>query len=276
MLASPKTFASRSWPDPLDRGLVGEWRFDRATGLLLPDYSGYAINGIIDGAIWEGTSKGTGLRLDGTNDAVDLGYVARFDRVPLTIETYSIPRGWGIAGDGYRNSIFNHQAESPNPNAGWAISYGGSYGTEGEKEYCGASIRTGSWRDLEYGPLSLDQAYHITLTIPSGSSVTYRLYVDAVERDTIASSGSYVPTGGDVNQWFGRWANGASRWGNCDLLLGRIYNRILSAAEVAERNEIVLGRRMEVGAPHLWRVLWGVKVPAPPAGNPWYVYAQMQ
>ena len=44
--------------NPLDRGLVGKWRFNPASGLVLPDYSGYGNRGTVTGATWVTTERG--------------------------------------------------------------------------------------------------------------------------------------------------------------------------------------------------------------------------
>lgn len=60
--------------DPLDRGLVGEWRFDPATGLTLPDYSGRGNHGDNTGADWINTERGPALHFVTANsDYVDTG-----------------------------------------------------------------------------------------------------------------------------------------------------------------------------------------------------------
>ena len=77
--AYPGVFSLRSSPAPLtpgirDRGLVGYWKLDEASGAL-SDSSGYGNNGTQSGGVAYGaTGKvGNALSFDGVNDYVDIG-----------------------------------------------------------------------------------------------------------------------------------------------------------------------------------------------------------
>ncbi|MHC4338511.1 MAG: LamG-like jellyroll fold domain-containing protein, partial [Planctomycetota bacterium] len=65
----------KSRHDPLDRGLIGEWRFDHDAGNVLPDFSGYKNHGTIVPRIVAGTNytsfspTAVGLALEVTAEA---------------------------------------------------------------------------------------------------------------------------------------------------------------------------------------------------------------
>ena len=258
MLASPRTFASRPWPDPLDRGLVGEWRFDQDTGLLLPDYSGSTNHGsLINTPTWVASEVGPAVSfLKASSQYVNIPYSSVFSRViannRLTVEALCLVTSltadqravscWELG-----TSIFILWMDTDDGADGWAFAVRAAAGTQIAGGTVASAIQ--------------DQWQHV---IGTWDGVSARIYVDGILRDTSApAAGSF-----DEN-WSGDLAIGRIETGQYydgSVALTRVLSRVLSAAEVQKRSEIVRQRRMQIGAPHLWRVLWGGAVAAPPAG----------
>lgn len=71
-LISPSPAQGRA--DPLDRGLIGDWRFDPPSGAQLTDFSGFGHPGtLIADTSWATGRWGPALDFDGTGDYVDVG-----------------------------------------------------------------------------------------------------------------------------------------------------------------------------------------------------------
>lgn len=260
MLANPKAFASRPWPDPLDRGLVGEWRFDRDTGLFLPDYSGNDHNGTAqNNPPWIVTPYGMAMDFQNASshhvEASSVSWPSTGG--PVTVELFTrvddlthAGGGFGM-GDSYPGDTNRFQANITWSDGNLYWDYGSFVGNGR------ISTSLSGYQDIWV---------HIIL-VSQGNGGSYKaIYLDGVLKaeDTGASDGpdialSTLRIGRADSSMFSAYYEGP-------MALFRIYDRLLSAAEIAKRYEIVMRRRMEVGAPHLWRVLWGGGVAAPPAG----------
>lgn len=57
---------------PLDRGLMGYWKFDEGSGTTAADSSGHGYDGTINGATWTGGHSGGALDFDGVDDYVEM------------------------------------------------------------------------------------------------------------------------------------------------------------------------------------------------------------
>jgi type II secretory pathway pseudopilin PulG len=74
--AFPGVYSTRTSANPLtpglrDKGLVGYWSFDEASGTIAYDRSGYNNNGtLINGPVWTTGKVGSALSFDGVNDYV--------------------------------------------------------------------------------------------------------------------------------------------------------------------------------------------------------------
>jgi type II secretory pathway pseudopilin PulG len=72
-LYSTRTSANPLTPGLRDKGLVGYWSFDEASGTIAYDRSGYNNNGtLINGPVWTTGKVGGALSFDGVNDYVVL------------------------------------------------------------------------------------------------------------------------------------------------------------------------------------------------------------
>lgn len=219
--------------DPLDRGLLGEWRFDKPSGLILPDHLGRHALGTIDadgaaGSSWKGSKYGLELVL-GANDYVEITSGPSL-AAPYTIETFS--RHVDSADSKFVVSLAAGFWES---NPGFSTNLANS----------NKPIIYLNGENYRYGSTNLgDNEYHHVVFIVTGTEIAdindAQIFVDAVEESytTQAVEAPISPSG-------------TIRFGNGDfngaIALVRIYDRILTANEVRARYQIVRRRMQEFG-----------------------------
>ena len=249
--------------DPIDRGLVGDWRMDRNTGLFCPDYSGYASHGVILGATWGSTDRGLALDCDGVDDYVTVPRGPHFDTDDITIEVLVRPNGVGTSS--------YVACQNDNANAA-SQSWGITQETTDWRFYTAEAGGPLGWDwDVISGTVAAGVWAHLVLTV---RGVRCDGWVDAVQ---VAGGGDLaaVRTKSTSDLTIGT-RTGATTWDfSGAIALVRFYNHALSADEILRRYKICLARGS--GAPSVWMPQWSIPFVAggpPPAGNPWYSYAQ--
>jgi hypothetical protein len=207
-------------PSTLGMGLVGRWKLDENNGNATADTTGNN-NGTINGAAWVNTPypgakypNPAALRFDGDNDFVQLG------------DASGLPRNNGAQ----TVAFWLNYSGVPGENAAVAVSLADGGGDTrlklGFKEQRLAAFKGGS------NPVLVDTAppaagWHHFAYSYDGS--TNRLYIDGTMR---AMSGTGPDNGPVNNARLGANFNGSEPFGGMVDEV-RIYNRALSAAEVA-------------------------------------------
>ncbi len=228
--------------DPLDRGLVGEWRFDPATGLRLTDYSGYGSHGVVNGPTWVSGEYGPGL--DFERDAshyVDLGSSGSVSNLGAPASFEAFLDFESIAAD--EACIFENGAR------------GGT--ATGIEWFTHASDRVYVWNGnafVFWDNIVGVGLYHLIVTV--GATTAY-LYVNGVQQASKAFTFG-APAGATAQ--IGRW-NVAEHYDGIMYLL-RAYNRVLSPGEPLARYQIV--RRRVQGLGGVWMMPWGKAAGAMP------------
>lgn len=141
--------------------LVGDWRFDEATGTSAADSSGRSLNGTLqNGATWAGGRYRAGLRFDGVNDYVQVGaQPALVMTNAMSIGAWIYPTGTGASGLGI---IVNKEGE-----------YEIGRFSDGTIRWALANSAPG-WTFINTGFVApLNQWTHITLTYNNGEVKTY-------------------------------------------------------------------------------------------------------
>lgn len=211
--------------DPLDRGLVGDWR-DPVTGLELPDYSGYGLHGEITGADWIASRFGPVLSFNGSSDHVDCGTNDVLDGLSdaITIEAL-VQLGAAttahIACKEY-DIFFRAAGASPQLQLGLDIS-----GVKYAKSVNDALV-VSTW-------------HHVAGTYRSGDSVI-QLWIDGSEpsySQQDSTGGGTIATNTDPIL-IARRKDGYYFGG--DIGYVRMYNRALSAAEIQASYQRCLAR----------------------------------
>ena len=204
-----------------DTSVVSFWNFENGYGTTAYDASGNDNHGDIYGAIWttDYSSGSYALSFNGSSDYIDCGNdlslnLTKNFTIEVWIKPNSLSETGGIVGklSGTSNKQYALNTD------GDSIQFQYEY-TSNNYYIIGGALTTGTWQ-------------HIAVTIDSSLNIT--LYLDG---DTIASEiapAETYPTTEPVI--IGKWAGTYNRCffdGIIDDVI--IYNRVLTAEEIAER-----------------------------------------
>lgn len=246
-------------PDPLDRGLVGEWRFERDTGSLLPDYSGNVGHGSFIGApVWTPTTVGMTLDFDGANDGIGIedwptAKLACAEN-RCTVEFYAALDDTSQTEKYILNADSSLQYNCINIIFGYETRKYETFWKNGDARTDGPTLDIG------------DTSFHHIIVSWDGINLVW--CCDGLH------FASYTPSLDLSDQVLDRVYMGCSTSTphnplNCKIALFRLYSRPLSEAEAAKRYAIVKTRHSGLHVSRYWDVLWGIGEAAPPpAGQP--------
>lgn len=225
--------------DPLDRGLVGEWRFDKNTGLMLPDYSGYGNHGTIqNSAGW--TTTQSGIMLDMPNVAGGSEHV-------LLGATYNYTDNFSVETFAIANAFSSWTGIFTNLNDGTNIGWGLVIGDAILSFICnGGGGGSDAFADVDANP-PVGTPFHLVGVRRNGTSY---VYLNGVLQ---ADTGDEAPATTSTDTVIGRWRH-ENDGGYCNAAVGlcRIYDRVLTSNEVAARYQIVKARAS--GVAHNWLI----------------------
>lgn len=244
-------------PDPLLRGLVAEWRFDRNTGLLLPDYSHFHHRGILVGPTWTAGDYGTALNFDGDSWVTIPGTVSGTLNFGYP-DTYSVEifaRPTTISGGSYYVAISKGDYK-------WTLQIDGSTGwqfahfTGSRWEWVEASADLNTWTHL----IGTSQGAAMTM-LKNGQLLDDTIdtwnQAASIDHTRLVEIGSY-PEDHAASQFVGQIA-----------LVRLYYDRIIQPADAAQLFQRTKARATGLYPTHLWQVLWGIAGP-PPGGQAKY------
>lgn len=239
--------------DPLDRGLVADWRLDRDTGLLLPDYSGYSNSGAISGAVWTSANCGPAL-LFSTGDVVTIGGSTVYVQSgkPFSVEVLcrldAFTDTWP--------AVFVLRTDTTYPFE-MGFSDNGGY-----LDVFFGSRDTFSRLRCDLAETVLGTLFHFIITYNGqgdGTDANYALYANCTKRSL--TSGGTLGAKSQASR-LSSTTNG-ERFVGIQALL-RVYNRKLADAEATKRYEIVTARASGLHVSRYWDLLWGIGEAAPP------------
>jgi concanavalin A-like lectin/glucanase superfamily protein len=195
-------------------GLVAAYGFNEGSGTLTNDVTGNGHTGTLSGATWAlGRFEGA-LSFDGVDDWVTVTDAATLDLTTgMTLEAWLHP----TALSGWRSAIMKETT------TGLAYAL---YASDGAVP-TGSMSRAGvDYHAQGTAALALNTWTHVAVTY---DGATLRLFVNAVERGTLAVSGSLAGSTGPLR------IGGNAVWdehfsGRIDEV--RIYNRPLTATEI--------------------------------------------
>ena len=212
------------------QGLLGYWKFDEGSGTVAIDSSGNGNNGTINGnPVWGTGSPVNGssyLDMDGVNDYVDINHY-------LSLPQYTAAMWFRIdSSTGNRDlfSAFNSSeghglllefrgSDSPIDRIRYIHRYPlGTAGQTNESYYTTTTYGDGQW-------------HHLAAVRPSGS--TRLLYVDGNQVASTSSLGAFDQPGKVLVGMMRPGSTGDYRYWNGGIDDVRVYNRALSAAEIA-------------------------------------------
>jgi len=199
---------------PSNTGLVGYWSFDDGAGTSATDFSGKNNAGILlGGPTWVDGKRGKALSFDGSDDEVGMNPLSISGDVSVTAWIYLRSYGGGSRGRIAINQIAG----------GGFLFYVDNFNTSNG---ISAAINGGT-QQIVGNVIGLDRWYHVVFTHNGANTV---FYVNGVQ---VAAPANAVTMGLSTNAlYIGGQTGDTLR--QFDGLIDdvRIYNRVLSAAEV--------------------------------------------
>ena len=207
----------RTHPDY--EGCIGHWILNENGGPTAYDSSGYGNHGTLtNGPTWNVGQFGTALSIDGVNDYVNGGSAFNFTSesfsifhwLKLNVLTTNPVLLWKG-----NDSVSGYYAQAINTNGG-RLAFITSQSAAGQVSDAYNLAMVGDWHHYGY--------------VRNGASI--RIYFDGIDRTT--NAGTHINPASSANNFiFGAYNNGASNWTNAFVDDVRVYNRALSAAEIA-------------------------------------------
>ena len=215
-------------------GPLAHWKLDDGTGPTALDSESSHDGTLTNGPAWVAGQLGDALDFDGADDYVDLTSDAELDDVFVggaTVMAWIEPAGWG--GNGY-GRIFDKSSSPSATGDGWAIRLNTDNG--GLNFGQGFSGGRGWWRFAE-GAINLGTWQHVAVAYDANSTANDPIvYLNgspiAVTR--VDSPSGSVRSDAAINLRLGAHATGTNQTFDGKIDDARIYDRLLSAAEVAE------------------------------------------
>ncbi len=208
---------------PNNFGLVGYWSMEDGKGATVTDFSGRRNTGTMTNmdpsTDWVTGKVGKALDFDGTNDRVVIGGPSTIYGLTTDLSVFA----WVKTTD----TVWEAFGNGAGDNGGWGVSSYSSVGAAGRL----STHIAGSWR-FSSSAVNDGAWHHVGYTLSSSSGGTLQFYVDGVANGSaVTSSGAHSGGGGTSI------TIGDNQYGSFPLSGqvddARIYNRVLSAAEVA-------------------------------------------
>jgi len=213
-------------------GLVGCWKLDETSGLTAADSSGYSNNGTLTnmaGNEWTNGVVNGALGLDGSNDYVNCGNGASLNITEAI--TLSAWVNTDDSADGQHHSYVTKGDHAYSIQQGW-------------NNYIEFFIYDSGWYAANFlVDSSFNGVWHHLAGTYDGSQV--KIYLDGVLRNTANHVGSIASTAYNVN--IGRCSEVTDRLYDGRIDDVRIYNRALSANEIAEMANVLRYRGFAEG-----------------------------
>ena len=197
-------------------GLVGHWKLDETTGTTASDSSGNGNDGTVNGTDFDTDSvagvSGTALSFDGSSDYVETTYNTDYASGGFTLSA------WAKTSSSAIMRIFS-KWQAPGTNQKWLLFNNGQI-EFGITNSSGGITSTNTYNDGQW---------HLFTAVADGTDMY--LYVDGVQTDTDTHDNTF-----DTNAlaWRIGARNDGAEYFNGEIDDARIYNRALSATEVAD------------------------------------------
>ncbi|MCD6229962.1 MAG: DUF2341 domain-containing protein, partial [Candidatus Diapherotrites archaeon] len=201
-------------------GLVGSWHFSEGSGTKAADSSGNGNDGTLtNGPVWSTGKFGGGLEFDGADDYIVAGNDGSLDAAgEITVEAW-------VKFEDLTNSYY--VVVDKRGGAGVYEFYWEKASTNLRFSLGGVAISS-----TEFTP-ELGQWYHIVALGVVGQSGKGKMYVNGADVTLDAGGVPSPVTGGNFT--IGAYGGGAGEFFNGTIDEVKIYNRVLSQAEIQER-----------------------------------------
>jgi len=223
--SSEKSARDAIFSNGVEDSKVVHYTLSEGSGNTLTDSSGHGNTASVDGAAWTTrimTNTYNALQFDGTNDYVNCGNGSSLDIVgPMTVIAWVYPNSSqntsepGVIGKGFDSYLMTWYVNNYNS---YFYVNSGSYPTN-------YAIPTAAWTQVTtvFDPYNGD------------TNLRLRIYINGTQRDTSYTSYTVINHGG--NLYLGCQDSGGGRTSYFKGNIGdiRIYNRVLSDTEIANR-----------------------------------------
>ena len=213
---------------------LAHWKLDETSGLTAVDSEGGHDGMLINGPTWTPGQIDGALAFDGSDDYVDLTSDAELDDLfvgTATVMAWISPASWG--GNGY-GRIFDKSSSPSATGDGWAIRLNKDNG--GLNFGQGFTTKRGWWRFAE-SSIDFDTWQHIALAYDASSTsndpIVYMNGNPVAVTRVDAPSGD-VRSDAMLDLRLGSHASAVFNVFDGSIDDARIYDRLLSAAEIAE------------------------------------------
>lgn len=230
--SSPASAEANATTDEITSGRIGHWKLDEMAGTSTADASGTGNTGALgtspNNPAWTTGRIGGALDFDGTNDVVNAGSGSTLDN--LAAVTVSAWIRADALGGGSRGRIVT-KASGIGPFSGWHLHVEPSNRLRFRVDYATTDLD----RMTDDNAIALGAWRHVVATWTGSATATnVKIYVDGVEISyslTTNGAGSRVDDASS-SFYLGNESGGTRAF---DGLLDdvRVYNRVLSAAEIA-------------------------------------------
>ena len=210
-------------PPPPATGPIAYWKLDDGSGTLAADSSGNGFNGtLVNGPAWVAGRIGQGLSFDGVDDYVDVPSAPALDTFPLTLAAWVKTTDTGLHGvvNKYLPASLNGYQVFINGGSlcAWYFRDASNYVWDGT----GCTLATPGFTDGAW--------HHVAFVVDAAGG---RLYVDGVQKAARAWTGTAGATSTTAGLSLARYPGSAAPYFPGALDEVRLYNRALSASEVA-------------------------------------------
>ena len=227
-----KLYQTTAPTQPVDTGLVGHWTFDGPdTSLLVAFNSGVGGNdGLITGAVPTIGKLGQGMSFNGTSDYVDAG-----DNSSLNLTSSFTISAW-VNGrsfpGGYRYQIVSKGTRGGN---GYFLFVDVAGFIGGDQRFKFGFTTGGGWNTVDSNTIVTTGVWRHVVGVFDNTANTLKIYVNGALDGTTTSVTNVPGSTASINNL----TLGAYDAGNYEYFPGklddvRIYNRALSAVEVAD------------------------------------------
>lgn len=228
---SPASAAANATTDEVSSGRVGHWKFDESAGTSAADSSGNANTGTLGASpanpAWIAGKIGNALNFD-LNDSLSAGSGSSLDNLAaLTVAVWIHADSLGAGSNGRIVS----KAVGTGPASGWQLQLTGSNQLLFRTDYSTTDLS----RLSASNAVALSAWKHVVVTWTGSATATnVKFYVDGVEMSYSTTTNASGTRASDSSSmlYIGNESGGTRAF---DGLLDdvRIYNRVLSAAEIA-------------------------------------------
>jgi hypothetical protein len=217
-------------------GLVGHWKLDEGTGTSAADRSGYGNTGTLrNGPVWAPGALSYALRLDGTNDDVE---VASSTSLSLTSAvTLSVWINQDTLQAGNKEILFKGADAA---NTGSRCNYGLRATGSGKLQFIFRNAADTMWvyYQTPSAVITAGTWYHVAAVHTFGSGANTKLYVNGVSQtgSWLYGTGNEPPMTAAKPLWLGSVQNAGVNINFWNGLLddARVYNRALTLSEISQ------------------------------------------